>query len=209
MGYDVLIIPRLSTLAPYVNSHPDMILCKIGDRVVVNKNYYFENSELFRDVSVIPTDSIPALKYPSDVTMNGLVLGDTVYGRVDVLCSEILNACTKKVFVKQGYAACSCAVVAENAVITADKSLYNALTKNKVEVCLVKCGNILLEGCDYGFVGGASVKINDSTLAFFGKIEEHPDYERMRDFAAGFGVSLLSLSDEPLTDCGGGFLYER
>ena len=54
------------------------------------------------------------------------------------------------------------------------------------------------------FIGGASVRLSDSETAFFGDVTRHPDYAEMADFARGLGDVLVSLSDEELTDIGGG-----
>lgn len=207
LGFDVKVIPTDPLLAKSVRTHPDMLICKAGDRLVMTKDYYEKNASCFEGVPVTTTQSTYTDKYPGDVILNALIIGDTVYGRVDVICQEILDTCPRHVLVKQGYAACSCAKIADRAVITADKSLASALKNDGIDVCVIDSGNILLEGYGYGFIGGASVKLDNETVAFFGKIEDHPCYDQMRKFADDHGVSLISLSDEPLTDCGGGFLW--
>ena len=93
----------------------------------------------------------------------------------------------------------------KNGVITQDKTIYEALQKDGIPSLLITAGHIALPGYDTGFIGGASLALAGNTTAFFGKIEDHPDYERIRAFAEGLGATLLSLSNEVLTDCGGGF----
>ena len=208
LGYDIRVIPKDPLLAKAVQSHPDMLTCRIGNRVVMNEAYYQNNKSCFDGVFVVTTDRCYTDKYPDDVLLNALVIGDTVYGRVDVICNEILSMCKRRVYVKQGYAACSCATVADRAVITSDLSLAKALECDGIDVCVIDPGYIRLDGYDYGFIGGASVRLDNGRVAFFGDVKKHPCFDKMKEFADKHGASLISLSDEPLTDCGGGFVLE-
>ena len=53
---------------------------------------------------------------------------------------------------------------------------YTHLDVYKREVLLISSGDIKLEGYDYGLIGGASGKISDNTVVFFGNAEMHPCY---------------------------------
>ena len=103
----------------------------------------------------------------------------------------------------QRYTACSTAVIAENALITADESIYRLCLEKGIDAHKISPGHIELEGYDYGFIGGCCGLVSKDTLAFSGNISMHPDYADMKAFAAGYGVSLLPLSDRPLYDIGG------
>lgn len=209
LGYEIRLLPPYSRLSSPVATHPDMLMCQIGEKNFIPKDYYTLNKEKFEGVKVVAIDADVKEKYPNDVCFNALVMEDCVYGRTDVICKEILESASKSVFVKQGYAACSTLIVSNNAAITADKSIASALTANGVDVCLIEQGNIRLDGYDYGFIGGASLKLADNTVAFFGNIKYHQSFDLISDFLEKYKIRSISLSDEPLIDFGGGkcFLY--
>jgi len=204
LGYEVRLLPPCKELQAPVATHPDMLMCQIGDTLIVPRSYYLENKSVFDGVCVTLADVSIQPEYPRDVCMNALIMGDTLYGRVDVICGQALDMVKNHVFTKQGYAACSTLKITENAAVTADKSIAKALSQNGVDVCLIRSGHIKLDGYDYGFIGGASVKLLDGSVAFFGDLSGHPDHEKIQKFAQKHNTRLISLSDDPLEDHGGG-----
>ena len=135
-------------------------------------------------------------------------MSQTLYGRTDKLSSLLTDYASEKIFVKQGYTRCSVCKINDNAIITADKSIADEALVRGADVLLISAGNILLNGYDYGFIGGASVTYRNK-IFFFGNIEKHPDYLKMCDFAEKYSVKLISLSNLPLCDIGGGVIYEQ
>ena len=106
--------------------------------------------------------------------------------------------------VKQGYTRCSTAVIGKNSAITADSTIYNALTKNGIDVLKIDSGSIRLDGYDYGFIGGACTMIDDGTVAFFGDIKTHPNFRKIERFCIIHNVRIINLAEnKPLTDVGG------
>lgn len=103
----------------------------------------------------------------------------------------------------QRYAKCSCAVIGENALITSDSGIYKICLENKIDVLKISSGDILLDGYEYGFIGGCCGFISKNTLAFTGNVKLHRDFENMHDFARNYGVELYSLTNEKLYDIGG------
>jgi hypothetical protein len=106
--------------------------------------------------------------------------------------------------VKQGYTRCSTAGIGKNSAITADSTIYNALTKNGIDVLKIDSGSVRLDGYDYGFIGGACTMIDDGTVAFFGDIKTHPNFRKIERFCIIHNVKIINLAeDKPLTDVGG------
>ena len=107
-------------------------------------------------------------KYPEDILLNFLYLNNTLYGKLSAIDKNLLDYCKENnirtVNINQGYARCSTLVLNNNAVITSDLSIEKALKKDKVEVLLISSGNIVLEGYNYGFIGGASGKIDEKEM---------------------------------------------
>ncbi len=143
-------------------------------------------------------------EYPNDIALNFAVFGKNFLGKV-ACADESLMKLTQsynRICVKQGYAKCSCLVVSDNAIITDDESIYNALVNNGVDALLISKGDVHLEGHDYGFIGGASCKISADEVLFFGDITKHRDYKIIADFIEKYGCKIISL-DFPLSDFGG------
>lgn len=147
-------------------------------------------------------------KYPEDILLNFLYLNNTLYGKLSAIDKNLVDFCEensiKTVNINQGYARCSTLVLNEKAVITSDLSIEKALKKDGVEVLLISSGNIILDGYDYGFIGGASGKIDENTVVFLGNITNHPDYRRIENFCENHNTSIkIICKDMPLTDIGG------
>lgn len=147
-------------------------------------------------------------KYPEDILLNFLYLNNTLYGKLSAIDKNLLDYCKENnirtVNINQGYARCSTLVLNKKAVITSDLSIEKALKKDGVEVLLISSGSIVLDGYDYGFIGGASGKIEENTIAFFGNVTNHPDYRRIENFCENHNISIkIICKDMPLTDIGG------
>ncbi|MBE6608219.1 MAG: hypothetical protein E7633_06670 [Ruminococcaceae bacterium] len=208
--FSLIKLKPFSSLPDAVASHADMLLCPLGDALAVHGLYYAENKDLFEKfkIKTVQANESVGKKYPSDILLNGLFLSQDLYGRIDRLSSLLTEYASEKIFVKQGYTRCSVCKINENAIITADKSIEVAASARGVDTLLISPGNILLDRYDYGFIGGASVTCRGK-IFFFGNIEKHPDYLKMRDFAEKYSAELISLSSLPLCDIGGGVIYEQ
>ena len=210
--FSIIKLRAFSMLEGPVASHADMLICPLGDTLALHGLYYAENKDLFDEFDRLKIKTVQAnesvdKKYPSDILLNGLFLSQTLYGRIDRLSSLLTSYAKDTVFVRQGYTRCSVCKLNENAIITADKSIAEAASARGVDVLLISSGHSLLDGYNYGFIGGASLTYRDK-IFFFGMIENHPDYVKMRVFAEKHSVKLISLSDLPLSDIGGGVIYE-
>ena len=90
----------------------------------------------------------------------------------------------------------------DDGFITDDKSIFDALSVYSLECLMISKGDVNLPGHDYGFIGGASGKISETEVLFFGDVTKHRDYKKMADFIEKHGCKIVSL-DFPLTDFGG------
>lgn len=196
---DIVKLPKFFRLPEPVSSHADMLLYKLNGSILMHEKYYDMNHKLFSDVNVTLTDEYISDKYPHDILLNALNLRDIVYGKKDFISRYIKAETEHIVDLRQGYARCSVCVVTESAVITSDHNIARNLTDT--DVLFIRSGHIGLYGYDYGFIGGASVTIDDNVL-FFGDITAHPDYESILKFCEKHNVQVVSLSDEMLYDYG-------
>lgn len=152
------------------------------------------------------TNSYFKASYPYNVQFNHIILEDKIICNEKYTNTDIKNYCYKNNFkiinVKQGYTKCSTVVVSENAIITADPSIYKACKASGIDVLKIDSGYINLYGYDYGFIGGCCGKLSKNILAFTGVVREHKNYSDIKDFIRNYGVYILELSNKPLLDIG-------
>lgn len=209
-SFSLIKLPPFDMLDSPVASHADMLICALGDLLVTHELYYKKNKDLFdlAGLKAFTVNEPVSKRYPDDIVLNGLFLSGDLYGRTDKLAKFLCLSAKKTVHVNQGYARCSVCKISEDAIITADPSIARAAEENGVDVLKITPGHVLLDGYGYGFIGGASFFHGD-TLYFFGRIEDHPDYAEIKDFASKHSVKLVSVSDHTLSDIGGAVVYER
>ncbi len=207
LGFSLLLLPPASCLSEPVNTHPDMLFARLSNgKLLASEHYLSEHTSVFSRFSKSLISSPEQLSqcYPDDTVFNAFSHNGILFG------GEKTSALLKASYphfekVKQGYAHCATAKVGDG-YITADRPLANALARRHIPVLLIRPGAIVLAPYDTGFIGGASLTLSERVTAFFGKIEAHPDYTAMKAFADRQNTTLLSLSNEPLADFGGGYL---
>jgi len=107
----------------------------------------------------------------------------------------------ESIHVKQGYTKCSLVILDDNAAITSDKGLAAALKKYGIDILLITHGHVNLPGFPYGFLGGASGKVDDEII-FNGNLSAHPDFEKIKDFICQRGLKVTWFEEYPLEDIG-------
>ncbi len=206
-GYNVLYGTENKNVHSPVKYHVDMQIVYTGNNTYVcaPENFdYYTNILKNTDYKLLKGKTSLKSQYPYDCAYNIAVLNNYAIGNFDV-CDTVVKAELKKnsyklINVKQAYAKCSIAPVADNAVITADKGISKALEGTDISVCEVTEGGILLHGYNYGFIDGASGVCDDS-IYFCGDISKHCDFEKIQDFAHKFNKEII-CSKNILTDVG-------
>ena len=209
-SFDVISSESIDCFIPYERRHADMQCLIINDAAFILSRCKRLISELESSYSVIPCGDSVGGEYPLNVPLNAAVIGKYVLARLNSLDPKVMDHCSTSGFelinVNQGYAKCSCAVVSDNAIITADKGIYNSVKELNIDVLLIEEGRVRLAGADHGFIGGASgLRWDDSgrTLYFCGDITRHPDYMSIKAFCKNHDTGIISLTDSELTDVGG------
>ncbi len=222
-GIDAIGLPPVLDLEPPVASHADMqavhlykdkILSGMVKSCKGEMHYMSYRQSLYCKVKKLvdmePADfhgATPLVRqYPTCAAYNVLLLGKLAVFNpkcIDsVLKSMLFSLQIQPVYVRQGFARCSVCIVNENAVITADTGIANALQERGVAVLRIRPGYIDLPGYDTGFIGGASFKISKNVLAFTGRLDNHPDWNEIRMFIKAHQVDYIFLSERPVFDMG-------
>ena len=190
-----------------VSSHADLQCIHLGgNKIMLNNTQEELKDSLLKLGFDVSSFEIKNGKYPYDCAVNAAVFGKNVICKFDILENTLKDYLAqngyKIINVNQGYSKCSVCIVDDNSVITEDETINNACINNGIDVLLIRKGFVKLDGFDYGFIGGASFKINENTLCFIGKIENHPDFNKIKKFLSDKNIEYKSLSETVLTDIG-------
>lgn len=209
-GYHVIPSEYIERLIPYERDHADMQCLIIDDTAFVLSCCDRLIKELRERYRVVVCGEDIAGKYPENVRLNATVVGKTLIGRIRSLDENVKYYCRTHGYeiinVNQGYAGCACAVVNDRALITADKGIYNSLKETNIEVLLIEQGRVMLDGAEYGFIGGAcgTHTVGDEhIICFCGDIQSHPDHDRIMEFCERQQTKIICLDKGELIDIGG------
>ena len=190
-----------------VAHHPDMQACLLPDGPFVLRGSPLQSKLAAYGCQASETVACPEAKYPKDVLCNGFVWGNCLVGNPHTLDTGIQRAAQlqglEMLAVRQGYAACSVALVDATSAITADIGMAKQLESHGFSILRIRTGFIRLPGYDTGFIGGCCGKLAPGLLAVSGSIGCHPDGEAIQRFVECRGVSIIELSQGPLIDIGG------
>lgn len=174
-----------------IETHADLYYCRLGAG---------------SDAPVF-SGEVPAVgkAYPKDCIYNAACTGRFFIHKLDITDKVLLKAAEEMgmilVDVPQGYSKCSVVVVDETGIITSDMGIVKKCEGAGVDVLTVEAGHIALPGFKYGFIGGASGRIEDR-IYFEGDLSSHPDFERIMDFIDSRGLKAVYNKEMPLTDIG-------
>lgn len=165
-------------------------------------------------------------EYPFDVPYNAVSTGRFFIHNTELTAPALLDharfAGLQIINVSQGYTRCSCLPVGDRAIITSDEGIaktiraYNAMIREELEeegahsqeimnetldLLLIRKGCIVLEGFEYGFIGGTAGTVGDK-IYFNGNLTDHPDSDLICRFIENHGFTPVWFDDEPLTDIG-------
>lgn len=210
LGIEVLPVPSNPKVDPRLSSHADLSLFHAGENRIFAADYLksTEFAEIIAKYGV--SCELCALKqgesYPYDAGLNVCSVGNYfIYSPKvsdETIILHLKGQGRVPVSCKQGYCKCSVCVVDENSIICADKGINAACKAAGLDVLEIRPGYVSLEGFDYGFIGGASFKINSDVLAFTGTLDAHPDKAAILDFLEKRGIVPVFLTDMPIFDIG-------
>lgn len=200
--YKIIKINESKSTYKAIAKHPDIFMFSLGNQLIIapEMTKYFDKE--FKEALLWGKSKIKQ-EYPGNICYNVARVGsyaihNTKY--TDPLIKEKLDC--QWIHVNQGYTKCNTLIVNEDSLITSDKSIYNETKKKGLNCLLIRPKHIVLKGLDYGFIGGASLKIADEII-FYGDICKHPDYLKIKEFISKRKLNIKSFQF-PLEDIGSG-----
>ncbi len=205
LGLEPFALEPLDGLDRVVCDHADTLILRLDKGFLTSRETLDNLPHELREGFYLSEDT-PREGYPTDVCFNALEVSGKLFARLDSLSDDAKRLAVenglKLVNVRQGYAACASLKLGAS-VVTADLGLCRSLMREGIETLLIPCKGIRLEGCEYGFIGGASV-VDEAKrrVIFFGELPN--EYSRtVKAFCVEKGYEVTELSGE-LTDIGGG-----
>ncbi len=222
-GYKELLDKGISSLGitpiylpanPFVDKrlqwHADLSVFRSGGADIVLAPYLreteFAQKMIDLGMNCIFADIKQGSKYPEDTQLNACAVGRYLFCSEGISYEGITRMYKRpfRISVKQGYCGCSICVVDENSIITADRAIAAAATEKGIDSLLISPGHIMLEGFEYGFIGGAGFRLPGDSMLFTGQFNMHPDYEKIINFLLERNISTKFLTDLPVFDIGCG-----
>ena len=190
-----------------LSGHCDLMAAHLGGRRIVACEF-LKNSQLFNNIEIPEVELLtvpdPTGKaYPMDAGLNFCLIGrKLIYNPNTANCAVVSKLDCEMIPCKQGYTKCSICVVDENAIITADTKIAQIAAENGIEALLVEKDIAALDGFEYGFIGGASFKIDRNKIAFTGIIKKTDEKNKIESFLSRRGIEAIYLTEHELFDIG-------
>jgi len=211
LGIIPLLVPDNPFVDPRVSGHADLSVLHLGANKMVLAKYLkgsgLEQKLAELGIEIFFSNENQSSKYPFDSGLNVCACGKNfIYNpkTIDESIVDFLTNCEriKHIEVKQGYTKCSVCILDENAIITADKGIHKRVREAGIDSLLIKPGYIDLPGYDCGFIGGASFKLDNNTIAFSGNLDKHPDKDRILDFISLHNLEAVYITEKSAFDIG-------
>lgn len=204
-GFDCISTEKSPNVSEPISYHADVLYLKISSDSLKVSSCQKNNIAFLESLGFdVHTEQLGA-GYKNESKLN-MVITDNMIICNPKTCIETESFKKGKQIlnVKQGYTKCSTVVIGNDNFITEDISILKALSEAGKNCLLVNKGYVELQGYDYGFIGGASVYLEEKNLLlFFGDISRHPDYIEIAEFCKHIGVEIDYIKDYNLTDIGG------
>lgn len=207
LGYEIINFSDNPNLDKRIAHHADLSFFVSDKDIFIAREMAYLKDELEAiGCDVFVEASVTDKFYPADVKLNCVAFGGYFLCNVDTVSQNVLNSMMKKgktvINVKQGYTKCSVIPVGDNAIITDDEAISRKCREYSIDVLKIQKGNVILDGFDYGFIGGTAGELCNGIIAFNGDVFSHPDGEKIAEFIKKHNKTHLSLAEGELVDIG-------
>lgn len=192
-----------------IKSHPDIYLFQLDAKTIVHApgiDSSFLNELSRCGVDLIAGREDPSGKYPHTAKYNAVRVGDNVFLNEAYCDPMVIKAVKQKrlniIHIQQGYSRCSIFPVSCDAIITSDEIAHRAALNAGMASLLIKPGNIMLPGENYGFIGGCCGVSCEHKLFVLGDLLKHEQGKDIIDFVLCHNDGIFTLKGLRLYDAG-------
>lgn len=149
-------------------------------------------------------------KFPETVWYNAVSSSKYLIHRHNHSSNCILRQTSDKQFlpVPQAYTRCNLLSLADGSFITSDLGIEQSLKKYGLEVHYFESHDIILNGQEHGFLGGALGVFNNEVF-IIGSLDHYSQGEQLKDLLNSKSLKYHELYNGPLIDGGGIFFLEE
>lgn len=205
--HKIIEIKKINIVYEAISSHADIYVCKMRKEIIIEPNQFrFIKKELDLNSVKYKIGKNPlGFNYPDNIGFNALCTGKYLIHNLKYTDHLILNTAKSlsliPISVSQGYTKCNIVEVDNNSLITSDVGIAKALENYDLNILVISQGYVMLDGFNYGFLGGASGKVGNKII-FNGDLSLHPDFKIIIDFINSNNLEVVYFNEYPLTDIG-------
>lgn len=213
LGIELLTIPENVYLDSRLSGHADLSFLHTGYNSVFASSQVMSFGLLTRLESegfeVLEPQCCPGDVYPYDCKLNVCIADKYYICNENIIDTEIKNRLSDNdlvpVYVNQGYSKCSVCLVDSTSAITSDRGIASSLKLYGFDVLLIETGGIILEGFDYGFIGGSAFMAGKDRICFTGDFRffDGLTEKKIMAFLEEREINHSFLTDGPIIDMGG------
>ncbi len=190
-----------------ISGHPDIFVFQNNEKLIIAPktpisliNRLTESGIVFEYGNIELGAKYPLTTVYNIATYNNIFIGNNKYCDTSIL---ELSRDKKWIQTKQSYARCNSIIIDNESIITSDHSLEKHFKK----ALIIKTKDIILQGFEYGFIGGCAGIYKDK-IFFTGSLNNHSQGKKIRAFCEEKGFTIIELSEGKLIDSGGIFFVE-
>lgn len=228
MGYKIIKVSYMNSVYEEISSHVDIFILKLDDTLIIQRKMYEEllksssefneflsENSINKKVSVVVSDEVITQKYPNDIKFNVCNISNNAihnFKYTDKLALRIIEEKKlNKININQGYSNCSIAVVDDNSCVVTDKSIYQKLKANAIDVLLVENVERKIKLLDasgkkysnmHGFIGGTVGRL-DNKVIIFGDLNYIDSNNLIRNFLKAKNLEIVEFKNLEVIDYGG------
>lgn len=206
-GHKIIEIKKTDIVYDAVCSHTDIYVCKIGSEIILEPTQF----EFIKDPLALNNAKYKvgqnklSFEYPHNISFNAYCSDKYLIHNLKYTDPVILNTAKERklipINISQGYTKCNIVEIDTYSLITSDVGIAKTLENYDLDVLLISQGHVLLDGFDYGFLGGASGKVGNKII-FNGDLTLHPDFKKIIDFIQSKNLEVVYFKEYPLSDIG-------
>ena len=190
-----------------VKGHPDLMGCPLKNITIIVPYLYSKKYKDFERFSTQIGATLIEKKYPNHIKYNVATFGRHALGYfkyVDKAIISVLESLKISLInTIQGYSKCSTLILDSNNLVTSDISIFKAINEiYGMNIAMINSGDIILEGFEYGFIGGASSLIDNKKVAFMGSLEHYNNGKAIINVLDSLEIDAVFLANSKLQDYG-------
>ncbi len=209
---DIFQLESFGIVYDSISGHPDIFLFQKDHLVIVAPNAPKALIEALKKhrIPFLRGKEKLGMKFPETAYYNAVSNSKYFIHRRQYSSNCMLRQTTDKQFlpVPQAYTRCNLLALPDGSFITSDRGIEESLIQNGLEVHYFDPSDILLNGQEHGFIGGA-MSVYKNNVFIIGGLENFRHGKELAALLQSKSLKINELYNGPLIDGGGIFFLEE